>query len=110
MKSLFAFMLLLVTVISCKKKESESDAATTGKVTFYMAPSSGTWDLIVDGNDIGLINETTQAPVCEDVDFITLELSIGTHTADLKSNDGYAWGNPKSFTVSEGCKSYKVTH
>jgi len=101
MKTQTLFVLLFLGLCSCSKED-------TGMVTFYMAPYSGTWNLIIDGTTRGLLDETTQAPVCDDVDFITLELSIGTHTYDLKDNDGYAWGsNPRNFTVGAGCKSLK---
>jgi hypothetical protein len=93
---LFLIPILLSFTTSCKK-----DAEQVGEVTFYTT-SPDNWSLIVDGKEYGKIKNTSQMPVCKDPDFQTLKLEPGTHTADAKSLDGFAWGNPKTFTVISG--------
>ena len=106
------YLLLLILSISsfaCSKKDDNSTpSATSGQVTFYMGATTSHWNLMVDGVDKGALKGTTQMPVCSDPAFITLTLSIGSHSIDTKSMDGYAWGNPVSYTVTEGCHQYKV--
>src|SRR5690242_614186 len=96
----------LIFLFSCSKEKSqEQPQATTGKATFWFYSHFGDrYDLIVDGHEYGLLTHDTAPPACSDQHFQTMELSVGTHTADAKSLDGYAWGNPQSFTVTgNGC-------
>lgn len=109
MKNLF-LLLLTITLFSCEKDEPPiTPAPTKGKVTFFRSVG-GSWNLIIDGADKGELAELDVPPPCEYPGFITLELSIGTHTYDLKSNDGLAWGNPTEFEVAAGCQVVKAVY
>lgn len=106
MKTITILFLVLIAM-SCKK-ETVSPTSQTAQVTFYMTPTTHNWNLLVDGQDKGALRGTSQMPVCSDPDFITLTLSIGSHSIDSKSLDGLAWGSPINYSVTDGCHSYKV--
>ena len=107
-KSILISALSFALFISCDKEDA-TKPATSGTVTFYRS-IGGSWNLLVDGQDKGLLSQSPTPPQCDYPTFITLKLSTGIHTYDLKSNDGLAWGNPKSFTVNEGCQVVKAVY
>ena len=102
--------LLLITLAFCScEKEDNVVTPVNSKVTFYRSVG-GSWNLIIDGNDKGFLAWSSIAPQCEMSGFTTLNLTVGTHTFDLKSNDGLAWGDPKEFKVVAGCQVVKAVY
>lgn len=101
-------LLPLVSLfLSCEN--GEPTAPEKGTVTFYTG-IGGSWNLLIDGSDKGEIDQSLVPPACMQVGFITLDLSIGPHTYDMKSNDGLAWGNNKEFQVAAGCHTFKALY
>lgn len=107
MKTLLFILLITVSLYSCEKDELAGP--TTGKVTFYTTVG-GSWNLLIDGSDKGEITQALFPPLCDQDVFITLNLSIGKHTYDMKSNDGLAWGDPKEFQVTAGCTIFRALY
>lgn len=97
----FLLLLLITTLFACEKDDPVTPA--TGRITFYRT-IGGSWNLIIDGVDRGFFPQSLTQPICETPTFTSLELTVGTHTYDMKSNDGLAWGDPKQFNVNTGCK------
>lgn len=91
---IIALAIMFIALMTSCSKESG-----TGKVTFYTLESSR-YSLIVDDKEYGQIKRASQMPVCDDPLFQTISLTAGKHTIDAKSLDGYAWGSPKTITVT----------
>ena len=94
--------------LSCQK-DDDPILPTTGTVTFYRT-IGGSWNLLIDGQDKGWYAQFLSQPLCGQAGLTTIELSTGSHTYDMKSNDGLAWGDPKEFTVVAGCKVVKTVY
>lgn len=94
------YLVALLLILGCAK-EGVDPQKNPGTVTFW-TQQTGNWNLILDGVEYGKIKRSANMPVCGDETFQKFTLSAGQHTADAKSLDGFAWGNPKTFTVEEG--------
>lgn len=98
MKNLLIALIIILT--GCGKDET-TPAPTTGTATFWTL-QTGNWNLILDGVEYGKIKRATQMPVCGDEAFQQFTLAAGQHTVDAKNLDGFAWGNPFTFTITGG--------
>ena len=106
MKQVF-YLLMIMAACGCGKSDQDPDPAP-GNTTFWTT-QQGNWNLILDGVEYGKLKRATQMPVCGDPDFQNYSLSPGTHTADAKNLDGFAWGDPITFTVpAGGCIQVKL--
>lgn len=99
MKALILFSAIII-LASCGKDDVKPQAKN-GSVTFYTT-QTGNWNLILDGIEYGKLKRASQMPVCGDPLFQNYSLAPGQHTADAKNLDGFAWGNPVTFTVPDG--------
>ena len=107
MKNIYIAIILIIA--GCSKENNVTPAEDkTGTVTFYMSPTTHNWNLLVDGSDRGSLHGSVNMPVCNDPSYITLTLSVGSHSIDAKSMDGLAWGASVNYNVAEGCHTYKV--
>lgn len=103
----YLIIALVFLFISCEK-----ESPVWGRYTFY-THIGGSWDLLVDGENKGELTQAFLPPECDDFNFITVRLSGGIHTYDMKSNDGLAWGDPKEFyrkrRVRGDCSPFMIT-
>jgi hypothetical protein len=99
-------LLLTVVFVSCQKQEAKQD----GTFIIYKtgAPLSS-WSVLINGANAGLVPYVQSIPTCNSNQGLQLKYKPGTYTIDFKSNDGYAWGNPKQVTLGSGeCKPYPL--
>lgn len=101
------YLVALLLIMGCAK-ENPAPQLEPGTVTFW-TKETGNWNLILDGVEYGKIKRANNMPVCGDEAFQKFTLSAGKHTADAKSLDGFAWGNPITFEIpSGGCIQVKL--
>jgi hypothetical protein len=99
------FVLVLLSLLSCKKQESEP---SKGTLTFYHITSSH-WSLIIDGVNYGKIQNLNFIPDCGNINFQCIDLNEGTYIVYAKNLDGYASGNEKEiFVEKDKCKVIKM--
>ncbi len=111
---LIKLLLLLCIITSACKKDSDTKTTntSTGIVTFYINPPNplnSTFHLMIDGVDKGDLPFAYQAPGCGATSgYPTFTLTVGSHSFEAKSMNGYAWGNGRMYNVTSGCQVIKV--
>ena len=83
---------------------------TTGQTTFYMEPAAGTWSLLIDTTNYGMIDERIDPPYCGWHSFINVTLPEGEHEYRLIRTDSIQNGNYIDFDVVAGNCQVLMVH
>ena len=106
MKTILIFLFASIVLFSCKKEDKNH-----GTVTFYLESSAAgeNWELLINGLEKGKLTASAQKPDCEDSEFITLVLPIGSHKVNAKNLDSpNTYGIQKTIEVVPGCNQHMV--